>query len=741
MTAKTWTQAVYGLAALLAFAGALACGGNNTQEDAALAPDASDFPDAGISIDAPGGCAGDSTQAPAVDIVFPPQDALTDEGEILVRGTALDDGAIADIAINGVTAQTDDGFASWRALVPLTHGGNDLVVTSRDTQGNASCDAARVYVLSEPNILYWPRLITLDPNANRAYVADGDGTEARLVSVDLDTGVRILVSGPDAGTGDAFSGFFRGLALDPANGRLLLTQQGPNYILAIDIATGARTPVASPTVGTGPTVSDVGLIAMDGARDRAIVVDRSSSSPGLVAVDMSTGARAIVSDATTGTGPELGRILAMTVDESNDRVFISQYTASIGSTHILAVDLTSGQRTLVAVELGQLDAINHDPANGRLVLLKRGSRSIVSLDIATGATTTISDATIGTGLALDAPRDMVRDAAHNRALVVDRDLRRILAVDMATGDRTPFAHSTIGAGPGTVNPSTVFADEANNRLIYFFESLMAIDMTTGVHSTLASFHGCSLSPVNVWNLSAHNGQLMGTIRGILGLYVVAFDIQNGTCVVISDSNTGIGPGISPNIHGLAMDTANDRAMIASHVSIDGGEFRHGYLHWVDLTTGDRTMVASPNTSSLTEPSAPVLDGTRALVFDRPDDDPSRIVAIDSSTGMDTVFSGDNVGSGPSLDGYHPGGMVIDRARNQIIAALDHDTRPALMAIDLNTGNREVLSDQGVGHGPGLDGPSSLSLSTSGAFVYVGDRGSWEILAIDTTTGERVIVAR
>ena len=74
------------------------------------------------------GGSGGANLAPLAEILFPPAGSQTDAGTITVIGTATDAQGVAEVRVNGVLATTSDGFAHWRASVPLVSGENTLTV-------------------------------------------------------------------------------------------------------------------------------------------------------------------------------------------------------------------------------------------------------------------------------------------------------------------------------------------------------------------------------------------------------------------------------------------------------------------------------------------------------------------------------------------------------------------------------------------------------------------------------------
>jgi len=88
---------------------------------------------------------------------------------------------------------------------------------------------------------------------------------------------------------------------------------------------------------------------------------------------------------------------------------------------------------------------------------------------------------------------------------------------------------------------------------------------------------------------------------------------------------------------------------------------------------------------------------------------------------------------------------LDSANNRVLVA--DEILDALIAVDLSTGNRTVLSDDNdtnnsniaVGRGPSFIAPSGLVLDSANNRVFVGDANS--VIVVDMPTGDRAISSR
>jgi DNA-binding beta-propeller fold protein YncE len=179
----------------------------------------------------------------------------------------------------------------------------------------------------------------------------------------------------------------------------------------------------------------------------------------------------------------------------------------------------------------------------------------------------------------------------------------------------------------------------------------------------------------------------------------------------------------------------------------------GHLSFLNLETGARDQVLDDR---------PILGGygpltvaldianRRALITEVLDFEVPRrsaLYEIDLATGARTVVSSsdDGIGSGEPLmypfvlaiDNVHGRAVVLDRLG-------DWDPppahAPAIMAVDLATGDRTVLSGNGVGAGMEFADPLDLVLDPGGDLAYVLDEGHGALLSVDLSTGARTLVA-
>lgn len=587
----------------------------------------------------------DST-APIARILFPPAQGVTEAETITVTGTASDAGTITLVRVNGVDAASSDGFATWRAQVPLAPGVNQLTVETGDQAGNMNANAAGASLLNQP-VYTSPSDMLLDAVRNRLVIFD---LRLRaLLGVDLVDSSRIEISGPDeTPAGIAFSRLGP-LAYDGAGDRYIVAENATNptkSLHAVDPATGVRSVVSSPTVGGGSAIStNIRSIAFDDSlgagAERVLVLDDSRR---VYAVDLASGVRSVVSeDGMTGSGDPLFSPQAVVVDPANDRALVN----IVGGTSpgIVSVDLATGDRTLISPG-GGLSALALDAANERLYAISGSTivKIILTAGMNLGDRSTLSGGGAGSGPDLFSPNAIVLDAAADRLLVADNGLDAVVAVDIGSGDRNIIDDNDFGSGVA-YNLSLVEIEldpDSDQVFVYDRDRILRVGLDSGVRTIVTD------------DSDFQGNQVGGIAAGI------ALDLENNQMLVATD-NPGSGVG---------------------------------RLIGADLTTGDRSVVASPSPDAH-QVSSIIRDTTtaRAITVISTPNKP-RLNQIDLVTGAESAFSGSilglpAVGAGDDFQFIPLGGIALDVANDRVLVMQDWGSFFRLFAVDLATGDRSL----------------------------------------------------
>jgi sugar lactone lactonase YvrE len=179
------------------------------------------------------------------------------------------------------------------------------------------------------------------------YVADGGSGVGTgfVVRVNEATGERTLVSGTGTGTGMAFDNPV-GIVAGPG-GRLYLTDQGtfadPARVFAVDLTTGARTVVSGGGVGTGTDLTSPRGIVLTSSGQLA-TADAGGS---VIGIDPATGNRVSLSN---GSGPAFTYPYGVTVDAFGRLLVTDPGDPALGTISTLfLLDPTTGDRTILSM--------------------------------------------------------------------------------------------------------------------------------------------------------------------------------------------------------------------------------------------------------------------------------------------------------------------------------------------------------------------------------------------------------
>lgn len=739
----------------------------------------------------PDAYAGDGV-APTVKIQFPPPSSLTDTPTVTIRGTADDVDDIAAVSVNGIAAQSDDGFATWEATVPLTHGTNNLSVETRDEFDAADLDAALITVVLSANVIDSPTAVVADPANDRALVFDRQ-LDA-LIAIDYANGERIILSDDTTGEGPGLQDP-AAAALDEAGNRVLVLDD--TSLLAVDLATGNRSVIADATTGVGdPLLAPFDLV-LDVAGNRALVLDIDQTDLAnpvstLYAVALDTGDRTVIVRGAGGSGPELVSPTALAIDPAGNRAFIASTDTSDGANivrAILAVALDTGERTVVStnanVDQGRtlgdpVAMVLDDTATpARLLVLDGGFDGVLAVALDTGNRTVVAEDRVTPGQDFSVPDALALDKAEGatRALVVDSGLDMVIAVALDDGARTVLSGFNVGEGPLLAQPVAVVVDaragSAGSALVVDRQqsALVSVDFATSGRKELSSDEagsGTGFEDPQALSLDVDTG-LSGQIEAVGEILVadpgaaalVSVDPVSGARTTLSGGPAGTGPAFGAP-RGVTFDPGDVAASVPSRFLVVDEQL--DALFAVDPANGARTIVSDAATGTgpeLGAPQAVTLElgemgrTGRALVVT---ENPAALIAVDLTTGDREELSGPNKGDGSPLEAplsvlmelrkAPPGDPATDAAPILLpayeptgYALVVHGGAGALLAIDLATGRRTELFAAGLGKGPEIDIPRAVWLDPENDRMVIADEGLDAVLVVDRESLDRVVLSR
>ncbi len=443
-----------------------------------------------------------------------------------------------------VTDRDDEGYLVLLA-VDLASGARTLI-SDNSSQGATSITHA------------WG--VVLDSDSNRALaVSYYDDDSVAIVAIDITTGIQSVLSDEaNAGSAISFDDPF-GITLDKDNNRALLTDSELNVVIAMDLTTGVRTSFFSnETPNANHLFGDPERIIVDANNNRALVTDSNLGAK--LAIDLNTGERTVLSSNQTADGFNKRSFpKAMTLDATNNRVLVTAslsdieglaVRAIIADNALIAIDLTTGHRTIISdndtPDGGEvLDApvgVTLDSNNNRVLILEGGRTAygLVAVDLTTGIRSVFSNNTTPDDQnTFSKVSHVTLDSANNRALVTSSNIG-ILAVDLALGTRTILSDDATPPGGanelGTVN--AIIVDAENNRALVvdsYLDAVLAVDLTTGARTILSD----NSAPNDKNIFDDPTGLAIDTINNRLLVLdttaqaIIAVDLENGQRVILS----------------------------------------------------------------------------------------------------------------------------------------------------------------------------------------------------------------
>ena len=680
----------------------------------------------------------------SASILFPPRRSLTGATTASVRGLANDDvSEIAAVRINGIAASTNDGFATWSAVVPLTHGENILVVEVEDTEQIVNANADQILINRSSNPFNNPTDLVVDAVNYRALVLDRPD-EDTIFAVDLSTGERTVFSSDSYPNSDDPFFFLTAAALDEAGNRLLVVSDD---LMAVDLSTGVRTLLSTNIGGLG-----IRELATDSGNNRALLLGNAVYS-----ADLTSGVVTTLSDNVTPSGANpFSYPTSIAIDAPNNRALV----VDIALNAVLAVDLNSGTRTILSnnttpnssVPFVAASGVAPDSNSNRAFILDQGlgALAIKTVDLSTGSRSILSSETMpDANTPFRNPRSIALDHVNGRALVTEGGLgaSAVYAVDLATGERSVLSGSSTPDGTNwLVEANAIAIDSLGRRaliidrrydqsVLRFRHAVFAVDLDSGTRTILSddTVQNASNPLFQPEAIVLHESDGRALVADFLLRTVFSIDLASGQRTVFSDDLTPVSSVNFSQPIAMALDQANDRVLV-----VDGG---NRAVLAADLATGSRSVfvdsatLTGGNASSFPSGIAIDIAGNRALVLDN---GLNAVYELDLDNGTRRVLSDDTTpnGDNPLRTAM---GISIDETRNRAIVA---DQGEGLIAIDLDTGSRTILSNDSVPNSSNpFSFPRAIAMDTQSDIIIVVDQEETSVVAVDPVTGERVILSQ
>ena len=210
-----------------------------------------------------------------VQLLFPASYSATLSNSITVRGTATCD-SIESLSINGIAATSSDDFSNWQATISLQSGRNAIsaVVTEQMTEAEETHNLD-LAVIESNELLNNPDQMVMTADNSIMYAIDT--SRRHVIKLDMASGARTIVSSTDYPNQDLYFGNMGGIALNEAEGLLYIGSRyvedksaaGKAWILSVNINTGVRSIISdAESVVYTPLMSSVSDLEYDSANKK-----------------------------------------------------------------------------------------------------------------------------------------------------------------------------------------------------------------------------------------------------------------------------------------------------------------------------------------------------------------------------------------------------------------------------------------------------------------------------------------
>ena len=491
--------------------------------------------------------------------------------------------------------------------------------------------------------------------------------------------------------------------------------------------------------------SSITNIVYSRADKKAYIYDYDNHS--IFSVEKATGIRRVVSNNSTGTGPELN-INDMVLDQTNGK---NRILAISNGRDILSIDLTNGNRTNLTGNplsstptLTNLDNISYHSDSNTIYLTayyfenSRIFHNVLSVELETFSRSVISANRVGTGELLRQAHDMVLNESSNTLYIFDGERKAIVAIDIdAGGDRSDFSADGVGLG------DTEFLNT-------FFGYMAYEETSSSIYTSFGNGHNHykidssgNRSPVNSNIFSFKETRF---VRGL------TMGDNDSELLVLNDNPYAL----------FSIDLAtNESSIIQNEQLISNSSFYDiSYINFSFdsiLYSQDLTSVNSNKTQSIIgndlmqysllsqtpEPVKSMFNGNNPVYFEDADNILYSLPfayynfqTLDISNGIEEYVSSIDKGEGVLF--LNPvSHFTVDKANN-IIYALDK-IEFELFAIDPITGNRESIVEKDT-IGIDFDYIYDMHYRSADGLIYIlAQTGFIALYTINPNNGDLLLV--
>jgi len=684
-----------------------------------------------------------------LDIVYPKASLYTDGRSITVRGTStITDGSLDEIVVDGITATSSDGFATWSAEVPLVLGLNTFSVIANTHEGPVEFTFDDARIIREEFTLGEADYIVHDAANNRVLLtADPLFVDAAIMAVDLSSGAQtVFSSATQTNSGNNFL-YPRSITVDTERNRAFVRVS--SNLESIDLETGHRTAYDVGLLPGDVAVTNISAMVFDNLNDQLLLLAGAGGKV-LISVDPVTAVPSIIEDTVDTNEPiVLTNAKGIEIDETNNRALV---LGNNGSKYALtSIDLATGDRTIVSdrntpnaenlFSFGNDAGLCIDSINDTAYIADANQGVIYEVNLTTGAGSVFIDRTSGKGLIVR-PAGIFYDSSVHRVIVFDISSNVLVQIDIAT--KSPSLVSVIHASTSDIfsaDINSLVYDNQNHRLLTTANQsdknhVLSVDADSGEINRIATAAFRSYTTYQGIALDASSNQLYfeeGYSDSVFSLDLSLSPQSAEDVGMVSTPGFPNYENLPSTLTSLKLDSANDRL-----VAID---MSAASVQSIDIETGARTILSDNGAGG----SGPLMPGPITMDADFAN---NRVFVVDFKSAslfeVNTLTGDRSLISGPTTpDAVNP----FDQLRAVAYDAVTDVNNPrfyvadssvdAIFLVDAVTGARTILSDNTTPDATNpFNTPSGIQMDLDNNRILISDRGTDQILAVDITTGAR-----
>lgn len=626
-------------------------------------------------------------------IQFPRQDAkaLTGRSSILVTGIAYDDKGIRQVKVNGVNAalnkepiskstdipETHSAGTGWAATIELAPGNNQVLVEITDSDGLVVRDGADSLNIHNINV---PVGMVLDPVNDRMI---GFATYGQNYSINLETLDTSFTSN---------ARLYQGLVINHESTEIYSSsvEDGIYKLLSNRIGSNIQSIVASYDLGFDP-LKHLWIDFASGAMSpnsqyyyaSVRYVFQQNIEPSVVTkilkIEVSSGKVGVL----TETGLHVNYPYMSNLFYWGNALFAIALKSNDASFYLVKINAETGSTETVMIVPSAL-GFSLDMTAG--ILYGTAVDKLIAINLTEKTVTEKEWPEQGQEFELTDFGILLFDQKRNRLISPNSGHNETIAIDAATGERSLLTKNRIGEGVSMVTPLYMEVT-ADDKFAYIFDDRL--------HATDTIFK---------------------------------VDLATGNRTVISDLRAYDNFGI----YGLALDELNNRLFFAVGLNIGV----------IDLATGTQTIIASPTVGlgiameSFISIGDMIYDGQNNRLLVSSGWINGFVAAIDPITLRRTLLLDSMKGNGPTLASISA--MALDMENGKLyVANTDPANKASIMAINIETGDRDFLFDQCEGRSLADIYGAQIMLDKKNRQLYV--TGNNEILVRSLTDNNCKII--